>query len=218
MAKRTNKPAGFNDRKDEPVQSSALGSDVGDSKPENRATEPERPVNGAIGFDTVSPIDLTTGGASSSGGSDDGEPRKRRPRGPNRPKETKATADIIGTVTGALIGINSCLAMLTRVPEFNIPEGDVKEVSEAVEELANHYAVTLDPKRLAQFRLGFVMLSAYGPVAAAVWRRGAKSQPKEERSRVSSIAEAPRQEPKAARTPAEVWDEAPQDDISLGTQ
>jgi hypothetical protein len=238
MVKRANKPAEFKDSRTTNAtveQSGIERPTVGDSKPTNGAEEPQGRNETATGFSTVSPIDLAAGaGSGGSNGADPGTTPKRRGRIPgSRNKETKAASDLITDLTGAICGFNSVLAALTHVPEFEVSKDQAEVLSESVKNFAQHFSVKLDPVKLAGFQLFMTASVVYGPGIAAFYRRSTRVQSlrTELNNLKESVVEMPKSAPvpstanrnvdlgrKVAEVPSQVWDGAPEDDLSLGTQ
>lgn len=227
MAKRANKPAEFpvTGITDTASVKPAIigGATVGDTKPADRIEEPQGRDEKPSGFSTVSPIDLAGTGSGSSESADSGEPRRRRGRIPgSRNKETKAASDIITDLTGAICGFNSVLAALTHVPEFDVSKEQAEALSESVKNFAQHFSVKLDPVKLAGFQLFMTATVVYGPGVAALYKRSTRPALRIMEPRTSpapAAAPAPTTDlPKVAEVPSQIWDGAPEDDLSLGTQ
>ena len=113
---------------------------------------------------------------------------------------------------------------ITKCDEFDAPKEQVEVVADKVRNFAQHFSVKLDPVKLAGFQLLVAVGIMYAPGIQAVWQKGARSRPKlVERSVVAEMPKpeeerTPKATPKVAQVPSEVWDGAPEDDLSLGTQ
>ena len=206
-------------------EQSGIGStSSGDPKPESRIEDSKRGDEATTGFSSVSPIDL--GGASSGSGASlgNGDAPRRRGRAPgSKNKQTTAAADLITDLTGAICVTNSILVALTKCDEFDAPREQVEVVAEKVRNFAQHFSVKLDPVKLAGFQLLVAVGIMYAPGIQAVWQKGVRSRPKLVERPVAEMPKpeaerTPKVAPKVAQVPSEVWDGAPEEDLSLGTQ
>jgi len=209
-------------------ESSTVGridsASVGDTKPEIRTEDSQGGNETVAGFASVSPIDLAGAGSSAGADSSSGEPRRRRGRLPGtKNKQTTAAADLITDLTGAICMTNSVLVVITKCDEFDAPKEQVEEVAEKVRNFAQHFAVKLDPVKLAAFQLLVAIAIMYAPGIMALWRKGARpklvERPAVIKPAVSELEREERRESsKVAEVPSQVWDDTPQEDLSFGTQ
>lgn len=103
------------------------------------------------------------------------------------------------------------LAALLDVEELALEESEAKRLNEAVRDVAKHYTVLIEPKKLALLNLGATCIGIYGTRAIA-WRARVK---KERMARLEVMPggrdksePAPAAAPAGfagARTPRDLW-------------
>lgn len=169
----------------------SAGVTAGVGKPDNiaasRIEDAERSLDEisrksvSTGIPTVSPIDLASGtdpsGAGDGSSGTAGVRRGRKPGSKNRITQAPQTAeDIISDLTAVLMVTNGFIANWTKIEEFNAPEERVTAVTESAYNLAKLYAVELNPKTIAKYRLGGMVLAMYGPGILAIMSRPREPQ------------------------------------------
>lgn len=213
MATRTNTTiiddAGFG----QPIESGTRSGQDGTLKPESRIEEPKRNAPTIAGFETANPADII------DGGSGDGTPRKRRGRPPGSRNRTyaaeeKTPSNLIANLESILLSIHFMGAALLKTPELELSEVEAKKLSDALKNVAKHYTVNLDPKKLALVELSTTMVGVYGPRAIAIYKRGT---PRPARSPVVEMTPKDAQPktnaaPRTAQAPSELWNGEPIDD------
>lgn len=68
-------------------------------------------------------------------------------------------------------------AKLMEIPELELTKEEGGRLTRAVKEVAKHYNVAMDPKKLAIFQLVAVAGGIYGPRAVAIYRRSNRQRP-----------------------------------------
>jgi hypothetical protein len=193
-------------------------SDDGDSKPTDRITEPERTTERIAGFDSVSPFDIIDNGPERTDSSSSGQPRRRgRPPG-SRNRNTaqeKATPNLIADFESLLLSVHFMGAKILSIPEMEIDAEESKKLSDAIKNVAKHYAVNIDPKKLAWAQLAAAAGGIYVPRFIAASKRQPKQPgpvlvPKSDAKPGAQPINAP-PKPKL-EVPSQMWDESPADE------
>lgn len=170
-------------------------SPIGDDKPETGSPEPERTVEGSIGDApakpaereyTVSAFDVEQFHADQrDSGGDDGAtdagsdaPGRRRGRPPGSgTKKAPSLQNSLKDIETLLFSVHLMGANILTVPELAINPEEAKRMGDAIKEVAVHYPIGLDPKKLALANLAFVLGGVYVPRIVAVVNRPRPFQP-----------------------------------------
>lgn len=114
-----------------------------------------------------------------SAGTPSGEPdrpRRGRPRGPNyKPRTTtgsapeKTSPDLKG-LDGLILSAHLMCAKILSVPELELDEAESKRLADSLKEVAKHYSVIMDPKRIAWWEFATTAGGIYGPRVVAIWK------------------------------------------------
>lgn len=188
------------------------------------------------GFESIDPGIL----AGDGGDSDDSGKRKRgRPAGSGSGKlhwkqrqklerergdSEKAASDSLELkdLDSLIMIAHFTCARILEIPELELTQEESERLAEATRKVAKHYAVSLDPKRMALVELLFTAGGVYGPrVIGYVKRTGtAKRASPQSPPQVQPTAEPPGSGPAAngpppidmgrrngPRVPSEVWQE-----------
>lgn len=206
--------ASVDDGFDKPVKR----DEIGDSKPEDRITEPQGTTERIAGFASVSPFDIIDGGTDANANVGSNQPRRRgRPPGSrNRTAAAeKETPNLIQDFESLLLSVHFMGAKILSIPEMEIDEEESKKLSKAIKNVAKHYAVNIDPKKLAWAEL----VAAAGGIYVPRFIAASKRQPKQpgpqlvkEAPKSNAPGPQPINSPMKARTPSEMWNEPPLED------
>jgi hypothetical protein len=134
--------AGDGDKRDE---SGISGAEI--INPADAIAKPE--------FDINQPFDVA---AALDTGSGTGRKRGRRPGSTNK---KKTSLDISG-VEKILLSMHAMASAAFHVPELELDEKEAKQLADAANNVASHYAVDLDPKTLAWINLLWALSMVYG--------------------------------------------------------
>lgn len=124
-------------------------------------------------------------------------PRRGRPRGPNyKPRATtgstqeKTSPDLKG-LDGLILSAHLMCAKILSVPELELDESESKRLADSLKEVAKHYSVIMDPKRIAWWEFATTAGGIYGPRVVAIWKNTErKPKGKMQPIRVEPIPEA----------------------------
>ncbi len=225
----------------------------GDSKPAGAEPEPKREASTIAGYTTIDPFEFDkfdiiesteqqTGIDTGNSGTTGTEPKRRgRPRGSkNRDTgyTTQKTTPNLADLEALLLSVHFMGAKLLSAPEWELDKDEAKKLSDAIKEVAKHYSMIMDPKKLALCQLGFCMVGVYGPRAIVtakrvygkpkVFQTPPATQPKVFQMPPASQPEASKQAMNGPTTiptavvptiqimnPSQLWDLPPSDDIDL---
>lgn len=160
------------------------------------------------GIPFLSPIDIGAGGTTPRSG--DSPKRRGRPPGSrNRGVETETQSDLVlANIEDLLLSVHFMGAKLMSVPELELSTDEAKKLTRAVKEVAKHYNVSMDPKKVAIFQLLCVAGGIYGPRAIMVYQRASKEKPQasvtpinREPPRAASVSDTPPKAPSGANGP-----------------
>jgi hypothetical protein len=102
-------------------------------------------------------------------------PRRRgRPPGSVSRKTEKISGTLIPDLERLLFSANLMLAAICKTPELEIDKQEAQLVAEAVKELAKHYPVGMDPKKIAWANLIAALGTVYGPRVMVIWQKPGK--------------------------------------------
>lgn len=143
----------------------SFGNDGAGPKPDASA------ASGNTG--TVDPASV----AAAAGGTGTGKRGRGRPAGSgNKPRASaggaaqKAPLDL-GFIEFALLGIHSMLASSLAIPELELTQDEGHKLAVAVQNVAAHYPLAIDPKAQAWMALFMVAGSLYGTRAYVYYAR-----------------------------------------------
>ena len=190
-----------------------------DIKSETGTSKPQGTTERIAGFDSVSPFDIIDGGTDTRTDNSGSQPRRRgRPPGSrNRTAaETKASSNLIADFESLLLSVHFMGAKILSIPEMEIDEEESKKLSDAIKNVAKHYAVNIDPKKLAWAQLFAVAGGTYIPRFIAASKREPKTsgpqlvkeQPKSGAQPINAAKPAPIK----FEVPSQLWNEAPLED------
>lgn len=98
-------------------------------------------------------------------------------------------------------------AELMKVKELELDKVEAKKLGDAITEVTKHYAVVVDPKKLAIFNLCAVAGAIYGPRFYAAKIRKALTAPEERATPIDRVAKntAPSRDAKPAPEPNRLY-------------
>lgn len=124
------------------------------------------------GIDTVSPFDIDGGS-----GSGDGFGRRRgRPKGSRNTPKTQAPQDLTANLESLLLSVHLMGAAILHVDELALDAEEAKKLADAIREVAKHYPMGIDPKKIAVANLAIVATGIYGTRAVAIYKRAGKAR------------------------------------------
>jgi hypothetical protein len=139
---------------------------------ERRDAKPARDNPKVAGFDLHDPGESYNDAGTDTG---DYQPRRRgrKPGSKNKPKigEEKASSNIAENLERLLLSVHTMGSAFFSCPELELDPEEAKSLARAIREVAKHYPITLDPKRLALIELGTVCAMIYGTRAVVIYRR-----------------------------------------------
>lgn len=149
------------------------------SKPETGSSEPPRHA----GFQVIDPIDaslidLGTPTERSGGANFDRGPattkRRGRPQG-SRNRDTsetlqKSAGGLIPDLEALLLSVHFMGAALLSVPELELDEDESKKLAKSIRNVAKHYSVSIDAKKMAMFELASTVVAIYGTRGIAIYK------------------------------------------------
>lgn len=209
------------------------GNGGGNNLAETGSPEPQRtdePIDEPVrlgGIPQLSPIDIGTGTGYSEPRTDYPKRRGRKPGTRNRTPEERAadgrtqaqtSLHLIDNIEEVLVSIHFMGAKLMEIPELELSTEDARKFTKAVRNVASHYNVSVDPKKMALFQLATAVAGVYGPRAIAIYNRKKTVVPKKEPAKIVPIDQVKPAPPKpeAVRTidlsqtsPSQLWSEAP---------
>lgn len=162
-------------------------TDGGNPQSENRDTKPDNPVQqpaNIAGIPVIDPIiysDPGNDGFRNDGGTTtDSQPRKRRGRPPGskngvRTEAPKTSSNLVANLESLLISVHIMGAAFLDWEELELDPEEAKRMSDAIKEVGKHYAMEIDPKKLALIELSVVCAGIYGPRVVSAWRKGKKN-------------------------------------------
>lgn len=147
---------------------------IGDKEP-NGKIQSTSDIGGIPVIDPLIYSDPGNDGFKHDGNSTGSEPRKRRGRPPgstNKPRNDppKAASDLVANLERLLLSIHIMGAAFLNWDELEIDADEARRLSDAIKEVGKHYAMQVDPKKLALIELGVVCAGIYGPRCVTAWR------------------------------------------------
>ena len=133
------------------------------------------------GFTAVNPGDVT----GDSGNGDSPKRRGRKPGTKNKPKNS--TANLTAGLESLLLSVHQIGASFLSMEELALDEKEAKLLADAIQGVAEHYPLTLDPKYLAVGNLVMVGVGIYGTRIFAYRNRMKREQNKN----IDVIVDAP---------------------------
>jgi len=229
MATRT--IASIDDGFEAPVKRRDDGSIAGDPKPESgnlpatgtpeRVDDPTKSER-LNGHTTIDPLDfdiIGTGGGNEPGNRGTGK-RRGRPPGSSSTKKQEVQNPLIADLESLLLSVHFMGARILSIPEMELDPQEAKKLSDSIKNLAKHYQLGMDPKKLAMLELAFCAGGIYGPrfiaVAKNTQRKPQLVQPIRKVEPVTATATSvPAQRPPVNLSnisPSQLWAESPVED------
>jgi len=203
-----------------PTNDSGFGKPV-ESRTEDTVIEPRK----IAGFTLIQPgdeeiIDAGTDGSYTGGAGSDpiSEPKRRgrKPGSTNKPRETETSSNLIANLESLLLSIHFMCANIVGVSELEIDPSEAKRLSDAIKNVSKHYAVTMDPRKLAIVELCCAAGGIYGPRAIAIIKKpratsqqGPKLVPKQAAQPQPISTQSGSSSAAKVMNPSQVWDESP---------
>ena len=138
----------------------------------NDGANDERDVDSvsSIGSVEIDPDKLGEYIANDSRGNDNGEPRKRRKRGPN--KRTTGAKKAQDSVEPFLLMAHTWAAVFLKTPELALEKEEAKQLSDAYSTFCEYHDIPiLSPKRMSEINMIAALCLVYGPRFVAVRNR-----------------------------------------------
>lgn len=201
------------------------GPSNGTGKPPIGIEEPEILTGEPItSFDTVDPVAVTDDRTTDSG--DTGR-RRGRPKGSKNKIGLQPPPNLIADFEALLLSVHFMGAKLLSTPELELEPEEAKKLADAIKEVARHYSLAMEPKKLALYQLAFTAGGIYGPRFIAI----VKSKPRPVAPATAPgpqlVKQEPRPEPRPepvpansgtgslhGLTPSQLWPEIPFDNFS----
>jgi hypothetical protein len=163
-------------------------TDGGNPQPEIGNKEPDRKVQSAstiAGIPVIDPLIYSDPGNDgfrhdngSVAGSEPGKRRRGRPPGSGnkQPAAQKATPNITANLESLIVSGHIMLAKLIDWDELILDDDEARKLSDGLKEVAKHYTMEMDPKKLAWMNLSMIAGGIYGPRIISAWRENKKKE------------------------------------------
>jgi hypothetical protein len=177
---------------DEPYHGDAK-SPSGSEDANGAIQTPERKIEHIAGIPSIDPFDIPeviTGtdsfdrpGTRDYRPTDSGQPKRRgRPVGSkNRNQgtsEPRRLQDSLADLEALLLSLHFMGAKILEAPEWELDEAEAKKLADGIKEVAKHYSVSIDPKKMVLGQLAFAMAGIYGPRLVVTFRKQKTDKPK----------------------------------------